>query len=51
LRGLYIPETAFAHPLNAGAAAVICAAFIIALAAMLLFYLISFYLDHSCIRP
>lgn len=40
LRGLYIPEDAFAHPLNAGAAAVICAAFIIALAAMLVFYLI-----------
>jgi hypothetical protein len=38
--GLYILEDAFANPLNAGAAAVICAAFIIALAAMLLFYLI-----------
>src|SRR6266478_302296 len=38
--GLYILEDAFANPLNAGAAGVICAAFIIALAAMLLFYLI-----------
>jgi len=38
--GLYILEDAFAKALNAGAAAVMCAAFIIALAAMLLFYLI-----------
>lgn len=38
--GLYILEDAFANPLAAGTAAVIGAAFIIALAAMLLFYLI-----------
>ena len=38
--GLYILEDVLANPLHAGAAAVICAAFIIALAAMLLFYLI-----------
>jgi hypothetical protein len=38
--GLYILEEAFAHPLDAGAAAVITAAFIIALAAMLLIFLI-----------
>ena len=38
--GLYILEDAIANPLNEGAAAVISAAFIIALAAMLLFYLI-----------
>jgi hypothetical protein len=38
--GLYILADAFAHPLGAGAAAVISAAFIIALAAMLLFFLI-----------
>ena len=38
--GLYILEDAIANPLAAGAAAVISAAFIIALAAMLLFYLI-----------
>jgi hypothetical protein len=38
--GLYILDDAFANPLDAGAAAVISAAFIIALAAMLLFFLI-----------
>jgi len=38
--GLYILEEAIANPLNEGAAAVISAAFIIALAATLLFYLI-----------
>src|SRR2546425_3431559 len=38
--GLYILEEAFANPLDAGAAAVITAAFIITLAAMLLFFLI-----------
>jgi hypothetical protein len=38
--GLYILDDAIANPLNAGAAAVISAAFIIALAAMLLFFLI-----------
>ena len=38
--GLYILEDAFANPLDAGAAAVISAAFIITLAAMLLFFLI-----------
>jgi hypothetical protein len=38
--GLYILEDAFANPRDAGAAAVICAAFIITLAAMLLFFLI-----------
>jgi hypothetical protein len=38
--GLYILEDAFANPLNAGAAAVISAAFIITLAAMLLFFLV-----------
>jgi hypothetical protein len=38
--GLYILEDAFANPLNAGAAAVISAAFIIALAAMMLFFLV-----------
>ncbi len=38
--GLYILEEAFAHPLDAGAAAVITAAFIIALAAMLLIFLL-----------
>src|SRR6266853_6007608 len=36
--GLYILEEAFANPLDAGAAAVITAAFIITLAAMLLFF-------------
>jgi hypothetical protein len=38
--GIYILEDALAHPLIAGAAALIAAAFIIALAAILLFYLI-----------
>ena len=38
--GFYILADAFAHPIEAGAAAVISAAFIIALAAMLLFFLI-----------
>ncbi len=38
--GLYILEEVFANPLDAGAAAVITAAFIITLAAMLLFFLI-----------
>jgi hypothetical protein len=38
--GLYILEDVFANPLDAGAAAVIAAAFIITLAAMLLFFLI-----------
>src|SRR5258708_40285508 len=38
--GLYILADAFAHPIEAGAAAGICAAFIIALAIMLLFFLI-----------
>ena len=36
--GLYILEEAFANPLDAGAAAVITAAFIITLAAMLLIF-------------
>jgi len=38
--GLYILADAFAHPIEAGAAAVISAAFIIALAAILLFFLV-----------
>ena len=38
--GLYILDDALANPLKAGGAAVISAAFIIALAAMLLFFLI-----------
>jgi hypothetical protein len=38
--GLYILEDAFANPIEAGAAAIIGAAFIITLAAMLLFFLI-----------
>src|SRR5258706_12674402 len=38
--GLYILADAFAHPIEAGAAAGVSAAFIIALAAMLLFFLI-----------
>jgi len=38
--GLYILDDAFANPRDAGAAAVLSAAFIIALAAMLLFFLI-----------
>ncbi len=38
--GLYILEEVFANPLDAGAAAVITAAFIITLAAMLLLFLI-----------
>ena len=38
--GLYILEDAFANPLEAGGAALISAAFIITLAAILLFYLI-----------
>ena len=38
--GIYILEGALANPLDAGGAPVISAAFIIALAAMLLFYLI-----------
>jgi hypothetical protein len=38
--GLYILEDTFANPLNAGAAAVISAAFILTLAATLLFFLI-----------
>lgn len=38
--GFYILADAFAHPIEAGAAAVISAAFIIALAAILLFFLI-----------
>ncbi len=38
--GLYILEEAFANPLDAGAAAVITAAFIITLAAMLLIFLL-----------
>ncbi len=38
--GLYILEETFANPLDAGAAAVITAAFIITLGAMLLFFLI-----------
>jgi len=38
--GLYILEEAFANPLDAGAAAVITAAFIIALAVMLLVFLL-----------
>ena len=37
--GLYILEDAFANPIEAGAAAVIAGAFIITLAAMLLFFL------------
>ena len=39
--GLYILEDAIANPLNEGAGAVISAAFVIALAATLLFYLIN----------
>ena len=38
--GIYILSDAFANPLDAGGAAVISAAFIIALAAILLFFLI-----------
>jgi hypothetical protein len=38
--GLYILEDAFSNPRNAGAAPVISAAFIIAVAAMLLFFLV-----------
>ena len=38
--GLYILEEAFANPLDTGVAAVITAAFIITLAAMLLFFLL-----------
>ena len=38
--GIYIIEDAFANPLEAGGAALISAAFIITLAAILLFYLI-----------
>jgi hypothetical protein len=38
--GIYILEDAFADPINAGAAAVISAACIIAVGAILLFYLI-----------
>ena len=38
--GIYILEDAFANPLDAGAAAIISAAFIIAVAVILLFYLI-----------
>ena len=37
--GIYILEDAFAHPVDAQAAALIAAAFVIALAIMLLFYL------------
>ena len=39
--GFYILQDAFADPLNAAGAAVICAAFIITLAAMLLYFLIN----------
>jgi hypothetical protein len=38
--GFYILEDAFANPLNQGAAAVLCAAFMITLAAILLFFLL-----------
>ena len=38
--GIYILADAFANPIDAGAAAVICAAFIIAVGAILLFYLL-----------
>src|SRR6266446_736484 len=38
--GIYILEDAFSNPIEAGAAPVISAAFIIALAAMLLFFLV-----------
>ena len=38
--GFYILQDAFANPLNEGAAAVLCAAFMITLAAILLFFLI-----------
>jgi hypothetical protein len=38
--GLYILQQAFANPLDAGGAALISAAFIITLAAMLLFFLV-----------
>lgn len=38
--GIYILADVFANPINAGAAAVICAAFAIAMGAMLLFYLL-----------
>src|SRR5258708_18897626 len=38
--GIYILQDAFANPLNAGGAAIISAAFIIAVGVILLFYLI-----------
>jgi hypothetical protein len=38
--GIYILADAFANPIDAGATAVICAAFIIAMGAILLFYLL-----------
>jgi len=38
--GFYILQDAFANPLNEGAAAVICAAFMLTLAAVLLFFLL-----------
>lgn len=38
--GFYILQDAFANPLNEGAAAVICAAFMLTLAAILLFFLV-----------
>jgi hypothetical protein len=38
--GIYILADAFANPINAGAAAVICAAFIIAVGVILLFFLL-----------
>jgi hypothetical protein len=38
--GIYILADAFANPIHAGAAAVICAAFIIAVGVILLFFLI-----------
>lgn len=38
--GIYILADAFANPIDAGSAAVICAAFIIAVGAILLFYLL-----------
>jgi hypothetical protein len=38
--GFYMLQDAFAHPLNEGATAVMCAAFMITLAAALLFFLI-----------
>src|SRR5712672_4731558 len=38
--GTYILDDAFANPLNTGASAVICAAFIITLAAVLLYFLV-----------